>query len=115
MARIVYRRLWLLVLFTGVILTFKYEAAWAVDTPSFLNAAQSAEQSLGGPFREVFDYVLFAAMGLGAIGAGVGVAQLNGWIGKRDSGAEMIKWGIASVVIAGVFKGIVSFFAGVAA
>ncbi len=86
--------------------------ACADVTPDFLTQERDAESSIGGILREVFNWILYLAVGLGAIGAAMGLAETSGVFGQKEKGIEKIKVGLAVVAVGGVFLGLVAFFAG---
>ncbi len=89
-------------------------AAAAEMVPTFLQQGQDAEQSLGGAFQKIFDYFLYIAIGIGAIGVVWGFIELNGIIGKKEAAAEKIKYGLITVASAAVLKGVIAYFANIA-
>ncbi len=81
-------------------------------TPDFLNQGKDAESSIGTILKEVFEWVLYVAIGLGAIGAAMGLAETSGVFGQKEKGIDKIKTGLGVVAVGAVFLGIVAFFAG---
>ncbi|MCP4494122.1 MAG: hypothetical protein GY820_43490 [Gammaproteobacteria bacterium] len=80
--------------------------------PSFLTQGKDAQSSLGKTLKAIFEWALFIAAGLGAIGAAFGLAEVNGIIGQKEKGIEKIKIGLTVLAVSGSFLGIAAFFAG---
>ncbi len=108
----IYKRAIFWVIIILIAYFFLKNNVFADVTPDFLNAEKDAESSIGKILKEVFDWVMYAAMGLGAIGAGLGLVETTGVFGQKEKGIDKIKTGLAVVAVAGVFLGIVAFFAG---
>ncbi len=98
--------------FLAILFLVAFSVSADETLPGYLGQSKSAEASLGGIGKKVVEWILYLAVVLSSIASAAGLAMINGLIGNKEKGMDMIKTGLSVMAISGVALGIFAFFAG---
>ena len=87
---------------------FSYYDFVYADVVSPFQTGGNPESKLNNVFKDIIDFVLYIAMGMGGIGMAWGLAELNGFVGEKKAGMDKIKTGGIVLITAGVLVAVIS-------